>query len=420
MNRFIAIVFAFFTIWCSAQTTKTEVLFKKDDYELTAKNKAKLNLIIQDLNSKNTKFKMLLVGHTDSDGSVAYNKKLSEQRTNEVYHYLVEQGVHPSAITINYFGEEKPKVDNSDEDNMQKNRRVEIFIKLVNPEPEIAPSPKSEEVIIPQRDCERDTTLVVDNTEITINICDFIDNQECILQTTEIRTVDEILEQDLTLTATNGQRLITGGMVRFADCDIKFSKPVKLKICLPEGFFRCNDSALLNDMNLYMATSNGTWRRLREPIVFVTTGKQICMEFTVTRGGMFNCDIPKKGDNLFNNKRSIKFIAPQGKKIKQLSVGTQCCNNPVIYGGRETRINGKENKGRVYLGNCCLESQVMVSVLFKGSKEAKVVRLQQLEKKGFRKTMFCEEAGKVEESGLINRWFIKSHLVFYRKYKLVE
>jgi len=176
MNRFIAIVFAFFTIWCSAQTTTTEVLFKKDDYELTAKNKAKLNLIIQDLNSKNTKFKMLLVGHTDSDGSVAYNKKLSEQRTNEVYHYLVEQGVHPSAITINYFGEEKPKVDNSDEDNMQKNRRVEIFIKLVNPEPEIAPSPKSEEVIIPQRDCERDTTLVVDNTEITINICDFIDN----------------------------------------------------------------------------------------------------------------------------------------------------------------------------------------------------------------------------------------------------
>jgi outer membrane protein OmpA-like peptidoglycan-associated protein len=119
MNRFIAIVFAFFTIWCSAQSTKTEVLFKKDNYELTPKAKAKLDLVLQDLKAKNTKFEMLLVGHTDSDGSIEYNKKLSEQRTNEVYHYLLEKGVHQSAIKINYFGEEKPKVANSDEDNNQ-------------------------------------------------------------------------------------------------------------------------------------------------------------------------------------------------------------------------------------------------------------------------------------------------------------
>ncbi len=413
-------MFSHFLPFCSAQTTKTEVLFKKDNYELTPKAKAKLDLVLQDLKSKNAKFEMLLVGHTDSDGSVAYNKKLSEQRTNEVYHYLIEQGVHQSVITINYFGEEKPKVANSDEENMQRNRRVEIFIRLVKPVPAEEPKRKQEEVLTPERDCERDTTLIVDNVEITINICDFLDNQECILQTKEVRTIDEIMEEGVSLTASNGQQLITGGMVRFADCDIKFSKPVKLRICLPDGFFRCNHSALLDDMNLYLAMTNGTWRRLREPIVFVTTGKQICMEFEVTRGGMYNCDIPKKSENLFKNKRSIKFIAPKGKKIKQLSVGTQCCNNPVIYGGRETRINAKENKGRVYLGNCCLESQVMVSVLFKGSKEAKVVKLQQLEKKGFRKTTFCEEASKVEESGLINRWFVKQHLVFYRKYKLVE
>jgi len=67
-------------------------------------------------------------GHTDSTGSDAYNQTLSENRARTVANYLQMQGINPSRIRSQGFGETMPVADNLTEEGRRKNRRVEIKI----------------------------------------------------------------------------------------------------------------------------------------------------------------------------------------------------------------------------------------------------------------------------------------------------
>ena len=71
--------------------------------------------------------KIVVVGHTDSTGSDAYNQKLSERRANAVKKYLVDSGhVKADMITAEGRGEAEPIADNKTKEGRAKNRRVEI------------------------------------------------------------------------------------------------------------------------------------------------------------------------------------------------------------------------------------------------------------------------------------------------------
>jgi len=67
-------------------------------------------------------------GHTDSEGSKAYNQTLSEQRATAVSNSLITKGVNASRITIKGFGERLPEYENETEDGRASNRRVEFVI----------------------------------------------------------------------------------------------------------------------------------------------------------------------------------------------------------------------------------------------------------------------------------------------------
>lgn len=69
-----------------------------------------------------------IVGYTDNVGSAKYNQKLSEQRANTVYKYLIEKGVNQSNLNFRGEGQDNPKADNETEENRQLNRRVEFKI----------------------------------------------------------------------------------------------------------------------------------------------------------------------------------------------------------------------------------------------------------------------------------------------------
>ena len=71
-------------------------------------------------------------GYTDSKGSVAVNKKISQQRAQAVANALANYGVEKSRITARGFGKDNPKCDNATEEGRQCNRRVEVVIRNID------------------------------------------------------------------------------------------------------------------------------------------------------------------------------------------------------------------------------------------------------------------------------------------------
>ncbi len=71
---------------------------------------------------------LLIVGHTDSQGTVDYNQGLSQRRAQAVSDYLVAQGTKPARLRTAGRGELEPIVSNDTEAGRQQNRRVEVAI----------------------------------------------------------------------------------------------------------------------------------------------------------------------------------------------------------------------------------------------------------------------------------------------------
>ncbi len=72
--------------------------------------------------------KIEIAGHTDSDGDDAFNMLLSQGRVNNVKRALMQEGIDKDRIKAVGYGETKPLVPNTTEENKQKNRRVEIIV----------------------------------------------------------------------------------------------------------------------------------------------------------------------------------------------------------------------------------------------------------------------------------------------------
>ncbi|WP_346895524.1 OmpA family protein [uncultured Roseibium sp.] len=67
-------------------------------------------------------------GHTDSDGSAAANKRLSEQRASAVTRYLVSNGIPEDRIVSVGYGEAHPVAPNDTADGKRRNRRIEFVV----------------------------------------------------------------------------------------------------------------------------------------------------------------------------------------------------------------------------------------------------------------------------------------------------
>ncbi len=71
-------------------------------------------------------------GHADkrARSSRTYNQKLSERRAKAVADYLIEQsGIAADQVTSVGYGFDRPVAPNDTEENMQRNRRTDIYIK---------------------------------------------------------------------------------------------------------------------------------------------------------------------------------------------------------------------------------------------------------------------------------------------------
>lgn len=71
--------------------------------------------------------KLSIEGHTNNAGSVERNLALSKERAATVMDKLIEGVIEKDRLNATGFGSEKPMFDNSSEENMAKNRRVELI-----------------------------------------------------------------------------------------------------------------------------------------------------------------------------------------------------------------------------------------------------------------------------------------------------
>ncbi len=77
-------------------------------------------------------FQIRVEGHTDSDGSDAYNQALSERRATTVAAYLADQDVSRANITAKGFGESRPVATNATAEGKRQNRRIDFVVTRAN------------------------------------------------------------------------------------------------------------------------------------------------------------------------------------------------------------------------------------------------------------------------------------------------
>lgn len=85
---------------------------------------------------------ILIEGHCDIRASDAYNLDLSQRRATSVQKFLLSRGIEPQRLRAQGFGRSRPIADNTTEEGMALNRRVEFTIlKVASPDSVQAPTP---------------------------------------------------------------------------------------------------------------------------------------------------------------------------------------------------------------------------------------------------------------------------------------
>ncbi|WP_373514324.1 OmpA family protein [Persicitalea sp.] len=115
-----------------AEKDRVEVLnnifFATGDYALDNKSKLELRKLVSFLEN-NPNLSIEVAGHTDDVGGDKVNLELSKQRAQSVAKYLAEAGIVKNRFSAVGYGETKPKVPNTTEENRRQNRRIEWRIK---------------------------------------------------------------------------------------------------------------------------------------------------------------------------------------------------------------------------------------------------------------------------------------------------
>ena len=73
--------------------------------------------------------RVLIEGHCDERGTVAYNLALGDRRAESAKRFLISLGIDASRLNTVSFGEERPLEMGSSEDAWAKNRRAQFVIK---------------------------------------------------------------------------------------------------------------------------------------------------------------------------------------------------------------------------------------------------------------------------------------------------
>jgi outer membrane protein OmpA-like peptidoglycan-associated protein len=109
-------------------TLSGSVLFASAKSELLPAAQVKLNDVANALIKEDPLSKIVVEGHTDSQGAAAYNQDLSQRRAQSVRDYLVSRGIAADRVTSQGFGPSRSIAENNSAEGRANNRRVEIVV----------------------------------------------------------------------------------------------------------------------------------------------------------------------------------------------------------------------------------------------------------------------------------------------------
>lgn len=108
----------------TSEEMKLDILFDTNKSDIKAQYQPEVERAAKFL-QRYAGVKAVIEGHTDSDGSDAYNQKLSQARADAVKSMLITQyGIDASRLSSAGFGESRPVASNATKDGKASNRRV--------------------------------------------------------------------------------------------------------------------------------------------------------------------------------------------------------------------------------------------------------------------------------------------------------
>jgi OOP family OmpA-OmpF porin len=103
------------------------LLFDTDSATIDAAGREALDDVAAVLR-QNPSLRVELGGHTDSQGTEAYNRGLSDRRAEAARSYLVAEGIAASRLEAKGFGESNPAADNATAEGRHFNRRTQVEV----------------------------------------------------------------------------------------------------------------------------------------------------------------------------------------------------------------------------------------------------------------------------------------------------
>ena len=196
----------------TADQQSVRIYFAKDSYVLTETSQHLLDSLLTTVTDPAEE--LLLIGHTDSDADVTYNKTLSLNRTRAVQTYLFDHDLR-NRIHIDWKGESTPVNANKNENEKTANRRVEIvrnyrdqanqIEKLAKPAQTFLINPKRDTILIGKEGTQvfiraNSFAMKDQNTPIEIKLTEFYKKSDFLLNNLSTSTTtDELLESGGTI-----------------------------------------------------------------------------------------------------------------------------------------------------------------------------------------------------------------------------
>lgn len=110
------------------ETVRLEnVMFRQSTAYLLEESNEALDEVVE-LMQENPRMEILLTGHTDNQGNLKTNIRLSQERVEAVKNYLISRGIEENRIEGKGYGPTRPVASNAGEETRRLNRRVEFVI----------------------------------------------------------------------------------------------------------------------------------------------------------------------------------------------------------------------------------------------------------------------------------------------------